>query len=54
MRKYLVKRAAGFDPEGEFQKICDQLSKEGWILQEFHLFAAYAAGLIAVFYKDEE
>ena len=53
MRKYLVRKTNGLNPEKDFQKICDEASKDGWILQEFHTFSIHAAGVIAVFYKDE-
>ena len=55
MRKYLVKKInSTIGLETDFQRVCNEVSKDGWILQEFHTFSVPGAGIIAVFYKDEE
>ena len=54
MRKYLYKEICDFNTQQAFQKVLDELSQEGWILQEFHPYGFMGSYRIhAVFYKDE-
>ena len=52
-RKYEIRRITGGDLVTQLQKVCDELSEEGWILQDVRMLN-YVNGLLAVFYKDIE
>ena len=54
MRKYLYKEISDFNTEEAFQRVLDELAKDGWMLQEFHPSTFISTVKIcAVFYKDE-
>ena len=55
MRRYLYKEISEFNTEEGFQRVLDELSRQGWKLQEFHPVTFISITKIcAVFYKDEE
>ena len=53
-REYLVKTVEGiFGLEKSFQRVCNEASKDGWILQEFHFGLGDNHLLVSVFYRDK-